>query len=275
MRLAWATDVHLNFVDEQGVDAFIGAIEKLGATALILSGDIGEAENADYFLTRIGDGVAIPTYFVLGNHDFYGGTFKETRHKVKKLTAEKPNLFYLSASDPIVSGIDLAIVGHDGWADGRLGDYDESDLVLNDYLLITDFRPIKVTEGSLPLRPKPERLKLMQAQADAAARHLEWQFSGLAASTKHIVVVTHVPPFREACWHNGRISDDRSLPHFASKVVGDMLLREAERRADCQLTVLCGHTHSGGEARITNNLKVITGGAEYGKPTIQRVIEIS
>lgn len=36
----------------------------------------------------------------------------------------------------------------------------------------------------------------------------------------------HVPPFREASWHQGRISDDDWLPHFTCKAVGDVL-REA------------------------------------------------
>ena len=31
---------------------------------------------------------------------------------------------------------DAALVGVDGWADGRLGDYARSTVMLNDYLLI-------------------------------------------------------------------------------------------------------------------------------------------
>jgi hypothetical protein len=39
--------------------------------------------------------------------------------------------------------------------------------------------------------------------------------------------------------------------------------------------VLCGHTHSGGEVHVVENLRVVTGPAEYGKPEIQRVIEVA
>ncbi len=39
------------------------------------------------------------------------------------------------------------------------------------------------------------------------------------------------------------------------------------------MTVLCGYTHGGGEARILPNLRVLTGGAEYGRPVIQKVLE--
>lgn len=39
---------------------------------------------------------------------------------------------------------------------------------------------------------------------------------------KLIIVLTHVPPFKEACLHKGKISDDDWLPYFSSKVMGDI-----------------------------------------------------
>jgi hypothetical protein len=41
-----------------------------------------------------------------------------------------------------------------------------------------------------------------------------------------------------------------------------------------RLTVLCGHTHGEGECRVSSNLWVVTGGATYGRPRVQRVIEV-
>ena len=43
---------------------------------------------------------------------------------------------------------------------------------------------------------------------------------------------------------------------------------------ECEMTVLCGHTHSPGEAQILPNLRVLTGGAEYGRPALQRVLTV-
>ena len=40
------------------------------------------------------------------------------------------------------------------------------------------------------------------------------------------------------------------------------------------MTVLCGHTHSPGEAQVLPNLLVLTGGAEYGRPEVQRVLTV-
>jgi Icc protein len=92
---------------------------------------------------------------------------------------------------------------------------------------------------------------------------------------EHVIVLTHVPPFREACWHEGRISDDNWLPHMACRAVGDELRRIMQAHPHRKMTVLCGHTHSPGEASILPNLTVLTGGAVYGQPTIQRVLEIA
>ena len=83
-----------------------------------------------------------------------------------------------------------------------------------------------------------------------------------------------MPPFREACWHEGRISDDDWLPHFTCKAVGDVLSEAMRARPDRQMTVLCGHTHGAGEAEILPNLRVSTGGAVYGEPEVQRVFEV-
>jgi 3',5'-cyclic-AMP phosphodiesterase len=43
---------------------------------------------------------------------------------------------------------------------------------------------------------------------------------------------------------------------------------------DRQMRVLCGHTRGGGEAQILPHLRVLTGGARYGRPDVQRAIEV-
>jgi predicted MPP superfamily phosphohydrolase len=73
----------------------------------------------------------------------------------------------------------------------------------------------------------------------------------------------------EACWHEGRISDDDWLPHFTCQAVGDVLFDAMQKHPDRQMTVLCGHTHGTGEAHMLPNLLVKTGGAEYGQPALQ------
>jgi len=174
-------------------------------------------------------------------------------------------LVWLNAADVVSIGKDTALVGHDSWADGRLGDYWASPVVLNDFLLIEEFLPLG----------KRERLEFLQTLANDAAAFFERVLPEAIGNSQSVVLVTHVPPFRQACWHEGKISTDDFLPHFASKNVGDVLLSVMEAHPDCHLRVLCGHTHGGGTAEILPNLRVYSGGADYGAPRVQMVFEVS
>jgi len=40
------------------------------------------------------------------------------------------------------------------------------------------------------------------------------------------------------------------------------------------MPVLYGHTHGSGEIQVSENLRVVTGAAEYGRPEIQEVLRI-
>jgi 3',5'-cyclic-AMP phosphodiesterase len=83
--------------------------------------------------------------------------------------------------------------------------------------------------------------------SDEAARHLKGVLASAVEKYPHVIVATHVPPFREAAWHQGLPSGDDFLPYFACKAMGDVLLAVAQSHPGCQILVLCGHTHAGGE----------------------------
>ena len=46
-----------------------------------------------------------------------------------------------------------------------------------------------------------------------------------------------------------------------------------ESHPKCQILVLCGHTHGGGEIQMAENLRVLTGPAEYGHGSVSVVIK--
>jgi hypothetical protein len=54
--------------------------------------------------------------------------------------------------------------------------------------------------------------------------------------------------------------------------VGEVLTEAMTAHADRQMTVLCGHTHGAGAAQVRPNLRVLTGGAAYGTPQLQRLL---
>ena len=90
---------------------------------------------------------------------------------------------------------------------------------------------------------------------------------------KKIIVVTHIPPFKEACMHKGKESDDHWLPYFSSKATGDVLTKIAQENPDIEFLVLCGHTHSQANYQPFENLIVKAGKAKYYQPTIQEIID--
>lgn len=259
MKLAWLTDLHLNFVDPDCVGGLCRRIRDEGADAVLISGDIAEAPGVESYLEFLGRRIDRPIFFVLGNHDFYRSRIKEVRARVAALCAQSPRIHWLNRETVIELTPETGLIGHDGWADGRFGDYAGSDVLLNDYFLI----------GELAGLEPEDRLEQLHALGDEAADHLRSVLPEALGRYRRVIALTHVPPFREACRHRGQISDDTWLPHFACKAVGDALGDVMSTRPDRELLVLCGHTHSSSEARILPNLTVFTGAAEYGRPAIE------
>ena len=68
--------------------------------------------------------------------------------------------------------------------------------------------------------------------------------------------------------------DDDWAPHFACIAAGEALRQVMTAHPDRDLTVLSGHTHGGGEVDMLPNLHCVTGGARYGAPEVQRIIEV-
>jgi len=265
-RIAWSTDIHLNFLGTQQIEDFLQEVKVQSPDVYIISGDIGEAPSIYDYLRRIADTLDIPIYFVLGNHDFYHGGIAHVRAGIVSLIQDVDNLHWLNAESIIELDEHTALVGHDGWADGRYGYFLKSRVFLNDYVLIQELANI----------PHELRLTTLGELGDEAGKHIREHLPTACQKYKQVYVVTHAPPFQESCWHESKSATDDNpyLPHFACKAVGDALRAIVPIYPDCEVTVLCGHTHGSGVYQPFPNLKVITGGAEYGKPIINQMFVI-
>ncbi len=271
--LAWLTDIHLDFVTDAEINSLVKSIGDSGCDGVLIGGDIGTASTIESNLTALDHGLNLPVYFVLGNHDYYGSSIAEVRRRIAKLVRATNHLHYLSDEGIVELSANTCLIGHDGWADGRFGDYAHSSVILNDYVAITDFQ---LAGGSgLSETDKARRLATMQFLAGQAAEHFEQLLPLVLERYSEVFVLTHVPPFLEASWHEGKISSADFLPHFASFASGDPLIRSMRKHPRKNMLVLCGHTHSEGEAKVLSNLTVLTGRAEYGLPEIQKVFDIT
>lgn len=262
MQIAWITDIHLNFVDSDGIERFCNKILSTDADAVLLSGDIGEAPTLGSYLDLLQERLRRPIYFVLGNHDFYQGAIVDVRNQAVAITQQSPWLRWLPAVDGVELTPQVALVGHDGWSDGRLGEFHGSSVRLNDYELIEELRGLA----------KPALLAKLNALGDEAASYLHRVLLQVLPHFAEVIVLTHVPPFREACLYQGKPGDDEWLPHFTCNAVGDMLVKMAKGHPDHRLTVLCGHAHHAAEVQMLPNLWVKTGAATYREPQLQTVL---
>jgi Icc-related predicted phosphoesterase len=262
-RVAWLTDIHLNFLRPEETRAFLDKVASAEPDAALIGGDIAEAPELARQLETIAATLICPVYFVLGNHDFYFGSIRQVREDVTRICRRAKHLTWLTAAGIVELTPTVALCGHDGWADARLGDYERSLVMMNDYRLIEELAGVG----------KAERWPLLKALGDAAADHARRVLPEALDRYPQAVFLTHVPPLREACWYQGQISNDEWLPHFTCLALGQALVEIMRERPDRKLTVLCGHTHSPGETWPLANLRILTGAAEYGRPEIQQVFE--
>jgi 3',5'-cyclic AMP phosphodiesterase CpdA len=269
MRLAWATDIHLDHADEAARRKFFQSVNAQ-ADALVVTGDIAESHILGTALSALAEQTGQQVYFVLGNHDFYRGSVAGTRSAVAEITSRSQNLIYLTQTGVVELTPHTGLVGHDGWADGRLGDLDGSEVILNDFLLIDELKHWR-DHHTLD---KPALRRALGALGDEAAGYLKGVLAAAAEQYPKVIVATHIPPFREAACYRGRTCADDFLPFLSCKAVGDVLLETARSYPGCQILVLCGHTHGGGEIQVLDNLRVVTGPAEYGRPEIQQILQV-
>jgi 3',5'-cyclic AMP phosphodiesterase CpdA len=264
MRLAWLTDPHFDFVDADTAAALLAAVVAGQPQGVLLSGDLATAPLVTRWLEILDQALPVPVWFVLGNHDYYHGSRAAVRAAVGRLAAASRRLTWLDASEPLALTPTLGLVGHEGWGDGRLGDYLGSRVQLNDFVLIEELAGLG----------QAERGRRLAALGAEAAAHLGRVLPAALARFEHVLVLTHVPPLAAACLHRGQPSAPDWLPHFACQATGEVLLAAAEAWPQRQITVLAGHSHCRADVRPRPNLRVRVGAAEYRRPAIEDWLEL-
>jgi predicted MPP superfamily phosphohydrolase len=261
-RIAWLTDLHLNFVAPDEADRFWQTVAAAQPDAVLIGGDIDDSRGLPDSLRRIDQALSCPVYFVLGNHDYYHSSIAHMDQLAQQIAQQSNHLVALASAGVVELTPHTALIGHGGWADARLGNWEYSWVILNDYLLIDELTGLI----------RVERLRRQRELGDQAAAYVDNVLHSAVQQYRHTLFLTHVPPFKEACWHQGYISDPDYLPHFTCRAVGESLRSAMQPQPERDLLVLCGHSHGKGEAQILPNLRVLTGGAEYGQPCIQTML---
>jgi predicted phosphohydrolase len=263
-QLVWLTDLHFDVTSfdtpftcgEEARDAFPDAV------AAVITGDIGTSTSFASYLQSFSEGFGDrPVYFVLGNHDFWDGSYRETHERAAKVSEGQLHWLRLGARE-LCPGI--GIVGHEGWYDGRWGNPEASTVYMNDWRRIEEFRGL----------PKFAILPEIRKIADRSARQAEELLCQALSKFDTVIFATHFPPFPQATTYQGRVSDEFHLPWYCSKATGDMILRCADTFYDKKIVVLCGHVHDTSDVEIVSNVRVMTGSATYGDPQVTRGLRL-
>jgi len=263
MNLAWISDPHLEFPTDKVVRTFIAKIAGQKPDAVLITGDISNALRIEYTLGQLAT-LPGPIYFVLGNHDFYEGSFASVDETVQKVCREQPNLIHLGAGEIVRLSAQTSLIGHRGWADGRAGLGARSTARLNDHLLIQNLA-----------RPDSfELFAILNALGDQSAEYIRTTGAKALAACQRLIIATHVPPFAEAALYGGKPSEPAFAPHFVNLAMGEALLELARYHPRKEITVLCGHTHHLAHYSPLPNLTVRVAGAEYNRPEIADILRI-
>ena len=161
---------------------------------MAISGDIAESPGVVHYLKTMEEVLQKPIYFVLGNHNLYRSSIAKTRLQVADCAKRSKYLHYLTALGGVELTPGTAIIGHDGWADGRLGDLKHSNVILSDHQLITE---LACWFDGFTLDKVGLLRTMITSLADEAARHFETVLEETASRYANIIAVTHVRPFEK------------------------------------------------------------------------------
>lgn len=268
-RLVWATDIHIDHADSNDKERFAREIIRYSPTAVMITGDIASGRTIEPKLNELHSKIKVPIYFNLGNHDFYGSSIKTVRKWAEDITGNADSdIRWIEAVGIVKLSSDTCLIGIDGWGDGMLGDGNGSRVLLNDWDYIFEFSKVNA------IFDWGNRMQLLSKLGKEAADKLRPVLTEALQKYNRVLLGTHVPPWIEATWHEGKHSNKDWLPWFSCKQVGDVIVEEAKKHPTKQVTVLCGHTHGFGHSAINNQVDVYTGGATYRFPEVQCCFEI-
>ena len=279
MRLTWLSDVHLEVVEDADRKALWRRVAAETPDAVLLTGDISQANELEQHLREIESALTCPVYFVLGNHDYLARSVAGTRAEMRRITAESATLRWLPAVGVVELTPRVGLLGHGCWGDGRYGDYRNSTVFFNEFFCVREF--LDLIGGSLTSGVDPfcedvrgARLELLNRLGDEAAAFIRRHLLLALDRYEEAILLTHVPPFEESRWHGGEWVNSDSLPHMGCKAVGDVLEEIMAAHPSRWLRVLSGHTHRGGQLQVLPNLTLQVGSTRTGRPAPQAAIEI-
>lgn len=264
MKIYHGTDLHLDHLEDDIVKNFFDDTKKIvGNEHLLITGDITSRYKLRTHLAMLNE---FNSHVVLGNHDYWGGSWDECSRIGAEVLGDK----FLDESDPKMINDDTAIVGDSCWYDCRLGRPLESGVFMNDWNFISDYAGITGMYGyvstsrdgiiGISARHAHERNKILLSKMEQAALVCD-----------KLIVLTHFPPWKQASLYQGKQSSSEFIPFYTNASLGWDIIEFAKKHANIKIEVLCGHTHNEADVVILDNLRCRVSHAEYSKPKVREI----
>ncbi len=264
-KYVWYTDTHLNWALPWNKVRFVKRIESENPNGVFLTGDISHGISIAWDLKYLAENLSIPIYFVLGNHDYHYRKMEDVHNSVRELTAKYSNLHWMTESDVISLNKKTAIIGTEGWYDGRIGDTKYLKYTL-DWLVISNFRKLPNMEA---------RIEMFRELADNSALIIKNKLEKALLTHKTVYILTHYPPWKEANRAFGSFMEPYWLPYNVNIAMGQMIEQVMDGRNKKKVVTLAGHTHTDCWIHVSKNIECKVNKAKYtGLPRNEECIFI-
>jgi predicted MPP superfamily phosphohydrolase len=263
-QVQWLTDLHFDRTSPQNQRRFLHRLAASESGIVVISGDISSALHLNRHLLQLAAACAPrPVYFTLGNHDFYGGGLDEVEQRMAQLCRSQTNLHHLDGQKIVTISRSTCLVGFRGWADARAGYGARTVIDSRDRTQIRDFHGLSSNES----------LRKMRELGADSARMIRRTLPLALSRFRHVVVLSHVPPFPESVIYDGKPCAPTHLPHFCNLSAGLAIRAITSAYPQRRVTVLSGHSHSSSVTQILPNLTAIVGHARPGKPDLLDILK--
>jgi predicted phosphohydrolase len=266
MKAIWLSDLHLEFHQQSDIQKFILSLRYYDASAIFITGDTNISTDIVSSIKEIRYGSDLPVYFICGNHDFYHSSISSIRADLAEI--DDTFIFYMHNLPFLKISEKTAIIGYDGWYDGELGDYANSDVRLNDFNYIKELTNLTKEQLLIQMRYLSDPTNIIHTLITALTE------------CENIILLTHVPPFEENTLYRTSVGEelytvaDKSwLPFFSNGFLGQRLIDTMKYYPKRKLYVLSGHTHAKSYTE-KENIICETLDAEYGQFPKPKIIEI-
>lgn len=265
IRTLWLSDTHLDRAPILEINRLLKKIASTESDCIVVSGDISTAAKLHHHLLLLAAACAPRhLYFVTGNHDYYGSSIAQVDSLVRNLCERVENLHHVDGRRIIPLGRDVCLIGHRGWADARAGYGQNTFVDFPDRHVIQDFDGLSLSQSLLKMT------ELGRESARVIRRTLPLALS----QYRHVVVLTHVPPFSSAALYNNAPCGPTHSPHYVNVSVGLAIRGIAKAFPNRRITVLAGHAHSSCMLSVWPNISVRVAHARTGKPSQIELLEL-